>query len=187
MLLKDGSSSPKRRKLYLAVRSNDGSSSMSLTPPFHTQRRKESRHPKQFLSETFKSVDKKGKMRVKRNGNLSLESRQLKGNSLCSVKTRLRGTCGCLLLKHCWSIVKSSMRLRMKIQTLQKDFDWKKKNYRERLKKLICIEIQRRRRKQRKRRRRMKKLQILMARKRKSQSLKKIQKCQKDLKKKLKS
>lgn len=187
MLLKDGSSSQKRRKLSLAARLNDGSSSMSLMRHFHTQRRRENQHRRQFLYETFKSVDKKEKMRGKKNGSLSSESRQQRESSHCSVKTRLRETCGYLLLKHYLSIEKNSMRLRMKIQTLQKDFDWKKRNSNERLKRSICIETQRRRRKQRKRRRRMMKHQILMARRRKSQSLKKIQKFQKDLKKKSKS
>ena len=123
MLLKDGSSSQKRRKLSLAARLNDGSSSMSLMRLFHTLRRKGNQRPKQFLFETFKSVDKKEKMRGKKNGNLSSESRQQRESSHCLVKTRLRETCGYLLLKHYLSIEKSSMRLRMKIQTLQKDFD----------------------------------------------------------------
>lgn len=156
-------------------------------PPFHTQRRRENQHLRQFRYVTFKSVDKKGTMRGTRNGNLSSKSRQLRESSRCLVKTRLRETCGSLPLKHCWSIVKSSMRLRMRIQTLQKDFDWRKRNCSEKLKKLICIETQRRKRKPKRRRRKMMKPQILTARKRKSLNLKKIQKHQKDLRKKFRS
>lgn len=123
MLLKDGSSSQKRKRRSLAARSSDGSSSMSLMQRFHIQRRKENQLPKQFRFVTFKSVDKKGKMRDIKNGNLSSKSKQRRESSLCLDKTRLRETCGSLLSKHYLNIERNSMRLRMKIQTLQKDFD----------------------------------------------------------------